>query len=349
VLGITLSDLRFRARQFLIAVLGAGLVFAMSMLLSGLANGFSVEINQTVQGFGADAWVIAQGSSGRLSALPPLEEFSVIGVLSVPGVRSAAPVVVQPKEATVAGSVASAVVIGSVPAVIDRVPLQSGRTTSASGEVIADTRLGAPVGTDIVMAGRTFRVVGVTSGRTLVGGLPDVYMSLSDAQAVCFNGLPVVSAFITHGTPGSLPKGLVSMSNAKVEAATLQAMKTGVSSINNSRIFMWFIAAIIVASLVYVTALQRTRDFAVLKALGCSSVRLFGGLALEAVIVSVAAALVGMALSNYMTGVFAQPVDIPINAFVVIPVSALVVGLLASLIALRRAVSVDPVTAFAGA
>jgi putative ABC transport system permease protein len=39
VLAITLRDLRFRWRQFLIAVIGAGLVFAMALLLTGLAEG----------------------------------------------------------------------------------------------------------------------------------------------------------------------------------------------------------------------------------------------------------------------------------------------------------------------
>jgi putative ABC transport system permease protein len=47
-----------------------------------------------------------------------------------------------------------------------------------------------------------------------------------------------------------------------------------------------------------------------------------------------------------MTGIFAQPVDIPGSAFIVLPLSALVVGMLASLAALRRAASVDPASAF---
>ena len=65
ILGITLQDLRFRARQFLIAVAGAGLVFAMGLLMSGLAAGFSTEINQTVMGTGADSWLLAAGTPGR--------------------------------------------------------------------------------------------------------------------------------------------------------------------------------------------------------------------------------------------------------------------------------------------
>ncbi len=108
------------------------------------------------------------------------------------------------------------------------------------------------------------------------------------------------------------------------------------------------ISVFIVAALVYVTALERTRDFAVLKALGSSSTLLFIGLAIQAVLVSLAAAAIAAVISNFMTGLFDQPVDIPSRAFVILPITAVVVGILSSLAALRRAVSADPAIAFAG-
>jgi putative ABC transport system permease protein len=125
-------------------------------------------------------------------------------------------------------------------------------------------------------------------------------------------------------------------------------LANAVSSIDNSRSFMWLIAAVIVAALIYVTALERTRDFAVLKALGSSSGLLFAGLATQAIVVALAAAAVGAVISNFMTGLFAQPIDTPANAYVVLPVAALAIGLVASLAALQRAVSVDPAVAFSG-
>ena len=56
ILGITFQDLRFRARQFLIAVIGAGLVFAMGLLLSGMVAGLGNEITHTVEAARADSW-----------------------------------------------------------------------------------------------------------------------------------------------------------------------------------------------------------------------------------------------------------------------------------------------------
>jgi putative ABC transport system permease protein len=111
---------------------------------------------------------------------------------------------------------------------------------------------------------------------------------------------------------------------------------------------MWIIAAVIVASLVYVTALERTRDFAVLKALGASSGSLYVGLAFQAVLVALIAAAIATVLAQFMVGVFSQPVDFPVSAYIELPLSAVAVGLLSSLIALRRAVAADPAKAFAG-
>jgi putative ABC transport system permease protein len=181
-----------------------------------------------------------------------------------------------------------------------------------------------------------------------LAGQPDAYVSLNDAQAILYGGRPLIGAVLTTGVPTHTPHGLSALSPHQIETDSLSQMGPAVSSISNSRVFMWVIAAFIVAALVYVTALERTRDFAVLKALGSSSSLLFVGLAVQAVIVALAAAAVAAVISNFMTGLFAQPVDIPGSAFVVLPMAALAVGILSSLAALRRAVSADPAVAFAG-
>ena len=349
MLSITISDLLYRRRQFLIATIGAGLVFAMTLLLAGLTNGFGVEIDQTVTGFHADSWVVKAGSSGRVASLTPFTRSAAARVAATPGVTAAVPVVVIPQTADVSGVLQQVNLIGSpVGTAPGRPPLTSGSPVSGPGQAVVDARLGVAVGAVVDVGGHAFRVVGLTSDRTLLGGIPNMYVTLADAQAAAFQGASLISAVIVTGTPTATPAGLVPLSNADIEAASLDQMATAVSSINNSRLFMWAIAAVIVASLVYVTALERTRDFAVLKALGASSGRLYVGLAFQAVLVALVAALIAVILAQFMIGVFSQPIDFPASAYVELPLSAVVVGMLASLIALRRAVAADPAKAFAG-
>lgn len=352
MISITLFDLRYRARQFLIAVVGASLVFAMSLLLTGLAQGFTVEVQQTVAGTGAGAWVMAGGAAGRIASLPPVPgplASLAAAALRVQGVARVDPVVVAPETATLASAVTSIVVVGASPGGLGAATPSTGRPVLHSGQAVVDRSLGLGVGGHFALSGRPFTVVGTVRGRTLLGGLPDVFVTLGDAQRSIYGGHALVSALLASSMPRQVPPGFVAMSDAEVEARTLAQLAPAVSSIDNSRAFMWVIAVAIVAALVYVAALERTRDFAVLKALGASSTRLFGGLAFQAVVVSLLSAAAASLAAQFMTGLFAQPVDIPGRAFVILPVTAVLVGVVSSLAALRKAVSVDPAVAFAGA
>jgi putative ABC transport system permease protein len=225
---------------------------------------------------------------------------AVAAVAALPGVTAAGPVEVSPEAAQAGTHYLRITMIGAPPGGLGSVVPGRGRRVAASGEAVADTRAHAPIGGTIVVAGRTFSVVGLVSGHTLNGGSPDVWVSLHDAEAVLFGDRALVTGVVTRGVPGAAPAGDEVLTDAAVERDTLRPMQSAVQSVDNSRQFMWVVAAVIVAALVYVSSLQRVRDFAVLKAMGASS-------------------------------------------------TAIVVGVAASLVALRRAVSVDPALAFGGA
>jgi putative ABC transport system permease protein len=225
---------------------------------------------------------------------------------------------------------------------------RSGKTLSGDGQVVLDTRAHVKIGSQVRLGATVLQVVGTVSGRTLNGGLPMAYVTLHDAQTALLGGRDLVTAVVIKGAPASVPAGLTMLTNKQVENQTLATLSSAVTSIKQSRTLMWVVAAIIVAALVYVSALQRVRDFAVLKALGSSSAALFGSLCLQAVIMTLLAAGLGSVLSNFMTGVFRQPVTVPTSAYTTLPLVAVVVGLVASIVALRQATGADPASAFAG-
>ena len=105
---------------------------------------------------------------------------------------------------------------------------------------------------------------------------------------------------------------------------------------------------LIVGSLVYLSALERLRDFAVFKAIGVPTRSILAGLALQAVVVALLAAVLGVILAQLLAPLFPMTVVIPASAYLALPLVAILVGLLASLAGLRRAVTVDPALAFGG-
>jgi putative ABC transport system permease protein len=224
-----------------------------------------------------------------------------------------------------------------------------GRAVRGPHEAVVDRRLSLEVGQVFALGGRRFKVVGVVDGLTVLGGVPDVWISLPAAQSVLFGGRRLVTTIAVQGEPEALPAGLTSMSSAAVVKESLGPMKDAVVSVNNTRYLMWGVAVIIVAALVYVSALQRTRDFAVMKAVGASSRLLFVGVATQAVLVTLGAALFAVSTAWIFRPLYKVPVEVPGTAYLVLLVVAVGVGVASSLVALRRAVNVDPALAFGSA
>jgi putative ABC transport system permease protein len=346
VLAITLRDLQFRARQFLIAVIGAGLMFATTLLLAGMAASFHAEIGRTVSSVGVDGWVLPAGTSGPFTAVGAMPATAVAAVAALPGVTAAGPIEISPEAAQAGSHYMRMTMIGAPPGGLGSVVPARGHALSGDGEAVADTRAHAPLGGTVVIAGRSLRVVGLVSGRTLNGGEPDVWVSLHDARAVLFGNGQLITGVVTRGLPSTPPAGDEVLSDAAVVRDTVRPMSNAVKSVENSREFTWVVAAIIVAALIYVSSLQRVRDFAVLKAMGASSAALFGGVAVQAIVVTLAAAVTGALSANLLKPLYPLPIAIPTSALLLLPVTAVIVGIGASLVALRRAVSVDPALAF---
>jgi putative ABC transport system permease protein len=139
------------------------------------------------------------------------------------------------------------------------------------------------------------------------------------------------------------------LTNDQVVSDMRRPMASGLQTIDFINALLWVIAAGIIGSIVYLSALERARDFAVLKATGAGNAPLFGGLALQALVLSAASALVAVVLARPLKAGFPFTVDIPTSAYVVLVLVALLVGFLASLAGLRRALRADPALAFGGA
>jgi hypothetical protein len=106
LLAVTFADLWFRARQFLIAVVGVALVLGLALALSGLADGFHAEVAETVDSVGATSWVMSGAAHGRLTAFAAFSAADQRAVADEPGVHRVSAVLFAPAQVVlVSGSI----------------------------------------------------------------------------------------------------------------------------------------------------------------------------------------------------------------------------------------------------
>ena len=77
-------------------------------------------------------------------------------------------------------------------------------------------------------------------------------------------------------------------------------------------------AAGIIASMLYLAVIERSTDLATSKAMGVSNGTLFGGLALQGMVLALLATAVGAVLALLIAPAFPFPVEIPTSAYVTI-------------------------------
>jgi putative ABC transport system permease protein len=226
--------------------------------------------------------------------------------------------------------------------------VSEGRAPARPDEVAASSVLGRHLGDTLQIGAHNLRIVGIVPNSTALAKIPNIFLTTEGLQQVAYNGQPMVTSIGINGTPRALPDGYRTYDRTGAVNDLIRPLKVAVTSITIVAILLWVVAVLIVGSVVYLSALERVRDFAVFKAIGTPSRSILGGLALQALVVSLFAAAVGVVLSMLLAPLFPMVVAVPTEAYVLLPVVAIAIGLLASLAGLRRVVAIDPALAFGG-
>jgi putative ABC transport system permease protein len=348
MLFAALRDMQWRMRRLVIAIVSTGLVFAMTLVMTGVANGFHVEVQRTVDSLGVDGFVVKAGATGPFLGSTPFPEVDVPRVQAEPGVVAAVPLAYAPMTIKEGTATRNSTAFGAPEHGPGMPGVSSGRAPSTPDEVAVSSTLGRNVGEDLQVGAHTLRIVGIVPNSTTLAKTPNIFLTTQGLQGLAYNGQPIITSIGIVGTPRQLPDGYQELDRAAGVNDLLRPLQAAVSAITIVAVLLWVVAVLIVGSLVYLSALERLRDFAVFKAIGVPTRSVMAGLALQAVIVALLAAVLGAILSQVLVPVFPITVVVPMRGYLALPGIAIAIGLLASLAGLRRAVTVDPALAFGG-
>jgi putative ABC transport system permease protein len=350
VIRVSFRDLQWRRRRFLIVVFVASLAFGLALVMTGVTNQLSNEGTDTVAMFDADQWVVAEGVNGPFTSSQLIARGVGDELASQTGVRAASPILIG---RTLIGD-RDTNVVGYDPT-SEMLPAKLQEALQGRSGVqgaIADSRFDAGIGERFVLGGLEVPVIAEVEDTSFYFSTPTVFLPIEDVQALLFAGQDVASAIVIDGDVGDFDaaaRSLGVLGNADVEEDFDRVLKSTNDTIGIVNTLLWLMAAGIVAAIVYVSVLERTRDFATLKAIGTSNASLVAGLVSQAAVISACSAVAAVGVARAISPTFGFPVSIPSMAYVQMLVVALVVGVLASLAGVRKITHIDPALAFGGA
>lgn len=339
MLLLTWRDLQYRAARIVTVVLGTAVVFTLLYLMTGLTEQFHREPRLTVEGIGAESWIVRDGASGVFTSAATIDP-------ELAATTDAEPIVAARHSVKLPDETLDIVIIGY--AGIGAPQLTAGRLPEGPDEVVIDASSAIAIGGLAPIGSRTFEVVGHTEDSTLFAGMPLTHMPIAAAQELVFRGQELATALVTAEQVTSAPDGLAVLTPAEVAEDATRPLERSIASVNLIRILLWLVAAMIVGAVVYLSALERTRDFAVLKAVGTTTRGLVVSLGLQSIAIAVLAAALAAGLQAAIAPIFPLTVTVPDAALVQVPVIAALVAVLASFGGIRKVLQTDPVAAFAG-
>jgi putative ABC transport system permease protein len=336
------------AAAIIIAVVAAGLAFALSLIMSGTLHHLRQEGVRTVNLYEADAWVVAKGVTGPFTSAEFVDATAVDTVRNIEGVHDASPLligrsVVDREDVNI---------VGYEPGAFTQPRrIASGTAPTGRGVATVDETLGLDVGETVTFGGQSFPIGAVATNTSYYFGMPTIFLPIDDVRDAIAAGEPVVTTIVVRGpiARAAVPGDLEVMTNEGVRDDLDRVLEKTAQTMGIINTLLWIMAAGIIAALVYITVLERTRELAVHKATGSSNGSLVRGLLLQASVLAVAAATIATGLALLIAPTFPFAVEIPAAAYIQLVSIALIVGAIASLAGLRRIVRIDPALAFGGA
>ncbi len=374
-MNLALKDLRHSFTRFALTVFGVSMLVTATVGMQGMYRGIVFEALLIIDAIGADMWVVEGGRFGPFaepSSLPGNLDRRVAGVQGVALARRFANF---NQQYVIQGKPVRMSVVGiDFPADVGGwIPLIAGRSFQAMhNEAIADRSMGLRLG-DVVRLGRDdFTIVGIASGQVDMAGDPMIYLTVSDIQSAGFL-LPSEAVLLNQQAKGRFKMGGVEASGISAVLVTLNAGAD--ASIVQERIRRWgdvtvltrdeqhevllggrlyklriqilsftvmtlIISCAVIALTVYTMTVEKTRQIALLKLIGARDGMITGMIMVQALIIGALSFALGVINAMVIFPYFPRSVLILPFDLSWIGSAFMILTLLASLFAIRKALSI---------
>lgn len=363
---LALREFRHSRLRYLLIAAIITLIAWLVFLLSGLAHGLSTDNGAALIHMNADHLVFESNVKLYLhrSILPMTD---VARVQQVEGVKAAAPLghltvtVERENSRTQIDATILAIDSGSflAPKIVSGQRLSAG---SSNGVVVDDTfkRYGVKLGDQLMItpSNQPLVVTGFTTGQKY-NHLPVIFTNIPLWQGLKFaapgsagdvtDPISAVAIQANDAAAGRVAQQVpgVEVATRQLALQSLPGYKEENGTITTMLVFLFVIAAFVLAVFFYVITLQKSNQFGVLKALGAGTRFLAQDLVGQVMVLTVVGVVGGALLTFAVAAVIPPqlPFALSYRLIVTYGIVLLAVGLVGTLLSLRRIAQIDPLVA----
>lgn len=376
-MNLALRDIQHQLPRFLATAAGLGLLFTIVLAMGGIYQGMVEEAVLLIDHTGADLWIVQQGTKG------PFAERSIVPLSleerarSTPGAAWARPFSTFTTELPRPGKAQRATLVGlGWPE--DRgakLSIARGRRLEAArGELIADEGLAIGLGEVLLLGDERYTVVGTTKGMVASGGDALAFVTHADLLRISNYASPEAVRSRSVSPPLSAAGAHAILVGAE-QGSSVDALRSRVQRWGDVTVFsreeqrellvrgvidkarrqiglfralLSVVSAIVVSLVVFNMTAAKTREIALLRLMGAKNTLIAGMIVQQSVLLNLLAFGVAVLVSQFAFSAFPRRVAVGPSDFAAVFGLAMLIALVASFAAVRRALSIPPTTILAG-
>ncbi len=189
-MNLAIKDIRHNLGRFALTTVGVGMLLMIVMGMGGIYRGIIEDATLLIDEVGADLWIVQRNTRGPFAEVSRIPANLVHRALAVPGVQTAREFVYHTIQRERDGKPIRIAVVGlSWPTDKgETLPFVAGRPLALNHfEMIADRRLGLPLGERIRLGKEKYTVVGITENMISSSGDGLAFFTVADALDIQFD------------------------------------------------------------------------------------------------------------------------------------------------------------------
>ena len=377
-MNLAIRDIRHNLGRFLLTCVGVSLLLSVVMSMIGIYRGLVVEALTIARAPAAHLWVVEANSRGPFAETSRIPGDVRELVLRIAGIVESGALTYQSAEVEHRGRKLRLYLVGYEPGRLGGPPnLVEGRPISQSRfELVADSAAGFILGEQVKLGRSMFAVVGLTRGQVSSGGDPVVYLTLRDAQKLQFELAPpaarrelarggagvnsdIVNAVVAR-VSDNIPlsnltesvkrwKHLSALTHDEQETIlTRSVIERARRQIGLFTSILLLVSTVIIALIIYTLTIDKMREIATLKLIGAPDRTIIGLIVQQALAMGAVGFLFATAFVHAIRPYFPRRVELLTGDAGALAAVLLLICLVASGLAVRFALKVDPATALGG-
>lgn len=377
-MNLAYRDVRHNLFRFLLTCVGLSLLLGVVLAMIGIYRGIVVDALTIARSHAADVWVVEAATLGPFAEASRIPGDTRETVARIAGVAEAGSVNYQSVEAEHAGRKVRLYVIGYEPGRPGGpVAIIAGRPIARSHyELVVDRRSGLDLGDRLQLGRQTYHVVGHVENMVSSSGDPVAYMTLLDSQKLQFELAPpasrvqlargggtastdtinvVVARLLPGVTAESVASTVKRWKHLAAMTQTEQENLLSLSLVDRARrqiglftTLLLAVSAVIIALIIHMMTMEKLKQIATLKLIGAPDRKIVGMIVQQAMALGFIGFAFGAALIMGIKDFFPRRVVLEPDNVLTLGGIIFVVCLLASGLAVRAALKVDPATALGG-